>query len=381
MNTDERFMARALRLAARGLGETNPNPVVGCVVVREGRVVGEGHHARAGGPHAEVVALARAGARARGSTLYVTLEPCTHQGRTPPCVPLILSAGVRRVVAALPDPDPRVDGRGLSLLRRAGLRVRTGVLGVEALLLNERFVVSTRAVRPFVLLKAGITLDGRLATARGESRWITSPAQRRQARRLRRLHDAVLVGIGTVLADDPLLLPVPGVRRPFLRVVLDSHLRLPPQSRLARSARRFPLLVLCREADAGRRRRLQARGVAVLCQPGARSGVSLPWALAALWRRGIRSLMVEGGSEVLGAFLAARLVDAVALFRAPLLLGGRHSRPAFGGPDPKGLRQALRLSPQSPLLRGRRADPALPGPWPEPRLFELWYPRPERARD
>jgi diaminohydroxyphosphoribosylaminopyrimidine deaminase/5-amino-6-(5-phosphoribosylamino)uracil reductase len=380
MNADERFMARALRLAARGLGETNPNPVVGCVVVREGRVVGEGYHARAGGPHAEVVALARAGARARGSTLYVTLEPCAHQGRTPPCVPLILSAGVRRVVAALRDPDPRVDGRGLSLLRRAGLRVRTGVLGVEALLLNERFVVSARADRPFVLLKAGVTLDGRLATARGESRWITSPAQRRQARRLRRLHDAVLVGIGTVLADDPLLLPVPGVKRPFVRVVLDSHLRLPLKSRLVRSARRFPLLVLCREAERGRRRRLEGRGVTVLGQPGARSGVSLPWALAALWRRGIRSLMVEGGSEVLGAFLAARLLDAVALFRAPLLLGGRHGRPAFGGPDPARLGQALRLSPRSPLLRGRRADPALPGPWPEPRVFELWYPR-GRARN
>ncbi|HXB55736.1 MAG TPA: bifunctional diaminohydroxyphosphoribosylaminopyrimidine deaminase/5-amino-6-(5-phosphoribosylamino)uracil reductase RibD [Vicinamibacteria bacterium] len=380
-HTDERFMARALRLAARGLGETNPNPVVGCVVVREGRVVGEGHHARAGGPHAEVVALARAGARARGSTLYVTLEPCAHQGRTPPCVPQILSAGVRRVVAALPDPDPRVDGRGLSRLRRAGLQVTTGVLGVEALLLNERFVVSARAGRPFVLLKSGLTLDGRLATANGESKWITSPAQRRQARSLRRLHDAVLVGIGTVLADDPLLLPVPGVKRPFLRVVLDSHLRLPPAGRLVRSARRFPLLVLCREADPGRRRRLEARGVRVVSQPGARSRVSLPWALATLWTRGIRSLMVEGGSEVLGAFLAARSVDAVALFRAPLLLGGRHGRPAFGGPDPTRLRQALRLSPESPLRRGRTVDPSLPGPWPEPRLFELWYPRREGARD
>jgi diaminohydroxyphosphoribosylaminopyrimidine deaminase/5-amino-6-(5-phosphoribosylamino)uracil reductase len=381
MNTDETFMARALRLAARGLGETNPNPVVGCVIVRDGRVVGEGHHARAGGPHAEVVALRRAGAGARGSTLYVTLEPCTHQGRTPPCVPQILSAGVRRVVAALPDPDPRVDGRGLALLRRAGLRVTTGVLGVEALLLNERFVISTRAGRPFVLLKSGLTLDGRIATAGGESKWITSPAQRGQARRLRRLHDAVLVGIGTVLADDPVLLPVPGVKRPFFRVVLDSHLRLPPASRLARSARRFPLLVLSREADPRRRQRLEARGVTVLCQPGAPSRVSLPWALATLWTRGIRSLMVEGGSEVLGTFLAARLLDAVALFRAPLLLGGRHGRPAFGGPDPTRLRQALRLSPQSPLLRGRRADPSLPGPWPEHPLFELWYPRRARAKD
>jgi diaminohydroxyphosphoribosylaminopyrimidine deaminase/5-amino-6-(5-phosphoribosylamino)uracil reductase len=295
-------------------------------------------------------------------------------------VPQILSAGVRRVVAALPDPDPRVDGRGLSLLRRAGLLVTTGVLGVEALLLNERFVVSARAGRPFILLKCGLTLDGRIATARGGSKWITSPAQRRQARRLRRLHDAVLVGIGTVLADDPALLPEPGLKRPFFRVVLDSHLRLPPASRLVRSARRFPLLVLSREADVRRRQRLEARGVTVLCQPGGRSRVSLPWALATLWTRGIRSLMVEGGSEVLGAFLAARRLDAVALFRAPLLLGGRHGRPAFGGPDPTKLQQALGLSSHSPLLRGRRADPSLPGPWPEPRLFELWYPRREGVR-
>ncbi len=360
----------------RGLGETNPNPVVGCVVVKGGRVVGEGSHARAGGPHAEVVALRRAGAQARGSTLYVTLEPCTHQGRTPPCVPQILAAGVARVVAALPDPDPRVNGRGLAWLRGAGLKVTTGVLGPEALLLNEPFLVSTRKRRPFVLLKSGLTLDGRIATAQGRSKWITSPAQRRQAQRLRRLFDAVLVGIGTVLADDPLLLPVPGVKRPFSRVVLDSRLRLPAQSRLVRSARRFPLLVLCRGADPDRRQRLEALGVTVLSQEGGRPPVSLAWALPTLWRRGIRSLMVEGGSEVLGSFLAARKVDAVALFRAPLLLGGRKSKAAFGGPDPSRLAQALRLGPTSPLLRGGVPDPSLPGPWPKPRLFELWYPHP-----
>jgi diaminohydroxyphosphoribosylaminopyrimidine deaminase/5-amino-6-(5-phosphoribosylamino)uracil reductase len=369
-------MARALRLAARGLGETNPNPVVGCVVVRGNRVVGEGYHAQAGGPHAEVVALARAGAKARGSTLYVTLEPCAHQGRTPPCVGEILAAGVSRVVAAIRDPNPLVHGRGFSLLRRAGLEVTTGILGAEALLLNERFVVSARAGRPFVLLKSGLTLDGFIATAGGRSKWITSPAQRRQARGLRRLHDAVLVGIGTALADDPLLLPRPRVKRPFFRVVLDSHLRLPLRSRLVRSARRSPLLVLSRGADPRQRRRLEAQGVTVLSQPGAGDKISLPWALATLFSRGIQSVIVEGGSEVLGSFLAARRVDAVALFRAPLLLGGRRSRPAFGGPDPTRLGQALRLSPQSPLLRRGIPDPSLPGPWPTSRRFELWYPLP-----
>src|SRR6266496_4115901 len=229
---DVRWMRRALALAARGLGETNPNPVVGCVVVRGGRVVGEGFHARAGGPHAEVVALERAGARSRGATLYVTLEPCAHFGRTPPCAPL----------------------------------------------------------------------------ARGQSKWITSPAQRAQARWLRRLHDGVLVGIGTVLADDPLLLPSPRPRRPFASVVHESRLRLPPTSRLARSAGpQAPVLVLTTSRDPGRRRRLEREGVEVRVIPGGPGRVSPRRALESLWARGARSLMVEGGSEVLGSFLAARL--------------------------------------------------------------------------
>jgi len=359
-------MRRALALAARGLGETNPNPLVGAVVVRGGRVVGEGFHARAGGPHAEKQALERAGARARGATIYVTLEPCAHHGRTPPCAPLMRDAGIARVVAALRDPNPLVDGRGLRLLRRAGIEVATGVLGAEAARLNERFLTSMKAGRPFVLLKAALTLDGRIATASGESRWITGAGQRRQARWLRRLHDAVMVGIGTVLADDPLLLPVPRTRRPFLRVVLDSRLRLPPNSRLARSASpRTPVLVLGCPGASERRRQIEAAGVGV-DEVAAESGrVSLAHALAALWVRGVTSLMVEGGSTVLGSFLAERVVDQVALFRAPLLLGGRQGLPAFGGPDPTRLDDALRVRP---------AGDSPPFCWPEPPLFELWYP-------
>ncbi|MBI3932864.1 MAG: bifunctional diaminohydroxyphosphoribosylaminopyrimidine deaminase/5-amino-6-(5-phosphoribosylamino)uracil reductase RibD [Acidobacteria bacterium] len=340
---DERWMRRALELAARGAGETNPNPMVGCVVVRSGRVVGEGWHRRAGGPHAEVTALRRAGARARGATLYVTLEPCAHQGRTAPCAPLVAAAGVRRVVAAVRDPNPLVNGRGLGLVRRRGLEVSHGVLAAEAERLNVRFLTAARARRPFVLLKAAITLDGRIATARGESKWITSAAQRRAARSLRRLHDAVAVGIGTVLADDPLLLPRPAVARPFHRVVFDSRLRLPLRSRLVRTARRAPVLLLCHSASPARRRALEARGVTVVPCPGRDGRVSLSRALDALRERGIGSLMVEGGSELLGSFLGARLVDQVALFRAPLLLGGRGGRPAFGGPDPPRLGDALPL--------------------------------------
>jgi diaminohydroxyphosphoribosylaminopyrimidine deaminase/5-amino-6-(5-phosphoribosylamino)uracil reductase len=360
-------MRRALALAARGLGETTPNPAVGCVVARGRRVVGEGFHARAAGPHAEVVALGRAGARARGATVYVTLEPCAHHGRTPPCAPLLVEAGVSRVVAAIRDPNPLVGGRGLARLRRAGVAVETGLLSAEAARLNERFLTWARRGRPFVLLKAALTLDGRIATASGRSKWLTAPAARRQARWLRRLHDAVAVGVGTALADDPLLLPSPRTRRPFTRVVLDSRLRLPPDSRLARTASpRTPVLAVAVAPDERRRRALEANGVEVLVVPGEGGLVSLPAALGALHSRGLTSLMVEGGSDVLGAFLAARLLDQVALFRAPLLLGGRTSLPAFGGPDPERVADALRLETVP-------AEPAFPWPW-TPR-FELWRPR------
>jgi len=372
---DVHFMGRALELAAKGLGETNPNPVVGCVIARGRRVVGEGRHRRAGGPHAEVEALARAGSRARGATLYVNLEPCAHQGRTPACAPLVRDSGVVRVVAALRDPNPLVAGRGLALLRRAGVKVATGVLAPEAARLNERFLVAARSGRPFVLLKAAQTLDGRIATASGHSKWITSVAERRQARWLRRLHDAVLVGIETVLIDDPLLLPSPRTRRPFLRVVLDSHVRLPATGRLARSARpATPVLVVATRAVPSRRRELEDVGVEVVEAVAGGGGlgaassgerVSLEGALDVLRARGIMSVMVEGGSEVLGSFLAARLVDQVALFRAPLLLGGRGSRPAFGGPDPASIGDALRVRPMSD-------GPGFPWPW-SPR-FELWAP-------
>jgi diaminohydroxyphosphoribosylaminopyrimidine deaminase/5-amino-6-(5-phosphoribosylamino)uracil reductase len=346
MRDDARWMRRALLLAARGLGETNPNPVVGCVVVKRGRVVGEGFHERAGGPHAEVEALARAGQRARGATLYVTLEPCAHVGRTPPCAPLVARAGLARVVVAVRDPNPRVNGRGLRLLRRAGLAVTEGILRDEALGLNERFFVSCRKRRPFVLLKAGLTLDGRIATASGRSKWITSPSQRDTARRMRRLYDAVLVGIGTVLADDPLLLPSPRTRRPFVRSVLDTRLRIPHRSRLVRSAgARTPLWVFTRVRGGARRARLEAAGVTVITVTGGRGRLSPRAVLRALSARGIHSLMVEGGGEVLGSFLAARLVDQVALFRGALLLGGRDSRPAFGGRNPARVDQALRLRP------------------------------------
>jgi diaminohydroxyphosphoribosylaminopyrimidine deaminase/5-amino-6-(5-phosphoribosylamino)uracil reductase len=356
---DRRFMRRALVLAARAEGETNPNPMVGCLIVRAGRIVGEGYHRRAGGPHAEVFALESAGRRARGATMYVTLEPCSVEGRTPPCAPHVREVGIRRVVVATRDPNPRVNGRGLALLRRAGATVEVGLMQAEAEHLNRRFFVAMRRRRPFVLLKAAMTLDGRIATAGGESKWITTAEQRAHARRQRRAYDALLVGIGTVLADDPMLLPEPPVARPFLRVVLDSTLRLPVESRLVRSARRSPVVVFCRADDPRRRRLLEARGVRVFRVRSRDGAVSLRAALRALWALGVLSVMVEGGSEVLGRFLHERLVDEVALYRAPLLLGGRRGRAAFGGPDPRRLSQALRLV----RARDESSD-----------LCETWYP-------
>jgi diaminohydroxyphosphoribosylaminopyrimidine deaminase/5-amino-6-(5-phosphoribosylamino)uracil reductase len=364
-------MARALELARKGLGETNPNPMVGCVIVKDGVVVGESHHRRAGRAHAEVGALRQAGTKAAGATVYVTLEPCAHEGRTGPCAPLVAASGARRAVVAMADPNPAVNGRGLALLRAAGIDTSVGTGAAAARALNERFIVGAAGRRPFVLLKAALTLDGRIATAGRRSRWITSPRQRKAARALRRLHDAVAVGIGTVLADDPMLMPAPAVHRPFVRVVFDSALRLPPGSRLARSARRSPVWVLTRSDDGRRRARLERLGVVVIRIAGREAAVPVPPALRALRARGIWSVMVEGGSELLGSFLAARAVDQVALFRAPLILGGRDGLPAFGGPDPRSLAAALRMRPV--------ADPVLP-PGVTTDLVEIWRPRAARGR-
>lgn len=325
--TAEALMRLALAEAERGLGRTHPNPPVGAVVVKDGRVVGRGFHSRAGEPHAEVMALRRAGSRAKGADLYVTLEPCNHTGRTPPCTEAILAAGIRRVWVGSRDPNPR-SGRGLRRLRAAGVEVVPGVLRTSCDDLVRCFARHVTTGRPWVVLKGAITLDGRIATAGGDSRWVTGEAARRQAHVLRDELDAVLVGAGTVAADDPLLttrLEKPATKgrppRTPLRVVLDGSLSVVPEARLF-DVSAGPVLVFTAVDSGARVEALRARGVEVECLPAREGRIELARVLEALGKRGLTSLLVEGGSEVTADFLRGELADELQLFIAPKILGG-----------------------------------------------------------
>ena len=344
-------MTEALRLAAKGRGTASPNPMVGAVVVKQGRVIGQGFHLRPGLPHAEILALRRAGAHSQGATLYVTLEPCCHLNkRTPPCVPDVIRAGVSRVVIAMTDPNPSVKGRGIATLRRAGLSVTVGVGRRDAEELNRAYSYWTARKRPFVTLKAGMTLDGKIATVDGESKWITGPQSRADAHRLRGQIDAVLAGIGTVLADDPALTVRTGPRletlaqRQPLRVVVDSTLRIPLKAQiLARQQQAKTLVATTDSANASRKRELVKRGIEVLILPSRYGKVSLPALMRELGQRGITSLLVEGGGELHAAMLKAKLVQHVRLYVAPLLLGGGDAKGVIGGKSPSRLTSALKL--------------------------------------
>ena len=327
---DEQFMKRALRLAERGRGQVAPNPAVGAVVVRGGRVVGEGWHRQFGGPHAEVVALTAAGAKARGATLYVTLEPCAHFGRTPPCTDKILAAGIRRCVVAVKDPHPIVNGRGLRLLRAAGVRVEVGTLAPDARAALGGYWLSHTRGRPRVTLKLAASLDGRIApfggfAAHGAARWLTGPAARARAHRLRATSDAIVIGAGTARADDPRLTArgVRGARQP-LRVLCDTRLALPRTLRLLRAPLARGTVVACgRRAARGIERDLVARGVTVWRLPAGRGGVSLSALARRLAREGRHEVLVEGGARLATAWLQAGMVDRLALFTAPQVLGER----------------------------------------------------------
>ena len=321
---DVRLMRHALALADRGLGNVWPNPAVGCVLTGDGRLVGRGWTQPGGRPHVELEALARAGASARGASAHVTLEPCNHHGRTPPCAEALIEAGVARVVVATEDPDPRVRGGGIRRLRESGIEVEVGVLEAEARELNAGFIMARERGRPFVTLKLATTLDGRIASRTGASRWITGEAARAHAHLMRARHDAILIGSGTALADDPALTcRLPGLeRRSPVRVVVDGACRLPADSQLARTAGETSTWVLTRGGGGDARAALATRGVELIEVAGDGAGhVDLEAALRALGLRGITRAMVEGGRGLATALLRAKLVDRIEWFRAPSLIG------------------------------------------------------------
>lgn len=348
--SDIDWMALALAQARRGLGRTWPNPTVGCVLVRDDRLLAAGFTQPGGRPHAEAAALADATARGlsdavRGATAYVTLEPCAHHGRTPPCADALVAAGITRVVYAAPDPDPRVDGRGGAILRAAGIDTEEGLGRAEAEEINAGFLSRIRRGRPLVTLKLATSLDGRIALASGESRWITGPTARAQGHLLRATHDAILVGIGTVLADDPdLTCRLPGLAaRSPVRVVLDSRARLPLASRLVRTARDVPVwLIATPEAPQARRDELQGEGVRILDAAALPDGrPDLGSALRLLGGEGLTRVLTEGGATLSASLVGADLVDRLVIFRGGIVLGG-DSRAAI---DPLGL-PALAAAPR-----------------------------------
>jgi diaminohydroxyphosphoribosylaminopyrimidine deaminase/5-amino-6-(5-phosphoribosylamino)uracil reductase len=346
-------MRRALALARRGLGATSPNPMVGAVLVRAGKIIGEGFHARAGEPHAEINALrdaTRRGHSPRGATLYVTLEPCCTHGRTPPCTDAIRAAGIRRVVIGAIDPNPQHAGRGIGLLEHAGIAVTVGVLGEEATQLNESFNHWIVHRTPFVTVKAAMTLDGKIATAGGDSKWITGPVARAEGMKLRRAADAILVGVNTVLADDPALTlrPVQGSKfkvqsSRLRRIILDSRARTPLKAQVLTDESAALTTVVVTKAASSRRIAALRRRVNVLVAPAQRGRVSLRWLLRRLGRENVTSLLVEGGGEVNASFLEQGLAHRVAFFYAPKILGGRDALRAVAGEGARSLREALRL--------------------------------------
>ncbi len=360
MGEDETYMRLALQLARKGLGKTSPNPMVGAVVVRRGEIVGKGYHHRAGGPHAEILALSQAGEKARGATLYLNLEPCDHFGRTPPCTRAILESGIKRVVAGMKDPNPLVSGKGVARLRRAGVKIELGILHEECDALNVAFrkFITTRT--PFIVLKAAMSLDGKIATRSGDSRWISSERSRELVHLLRSQYDAVVVGIGTVLKDDPLLnvrLTGKKIKRHPLRVIVDSRLRLPFHSRIVRTAREFPTLVVTtRSARAGKMKRLEELGVEVaILRRGRESQVSLKLLAKELGRRGVLTALLEGGPTLNARALQEKIVDRFLIFVAPKIIGGEKAPGMIGGTGAHRLRDAWSLE----ILNVRRLGPDL----------------------
>jgi diaminohydroxyphosphoribosylaminopyrimidine deaminase/5-amino-6-(5-phosphoribosylamino)uracil reductase len=351
MTSDLEHMKRALRLARRGFGSVSPNPMVGAVLVKNDRVIGEGWHHRAGEPHAEIEALRnceKRGHSPKGATLYVTLEPCSSHGRTPPCTGAIIAAGIARVVAAATDPNPKHRGHGFELLKRAKIRVASGLLADEAGALNECFNHWIVHRTPFVTVKAAMTLDGKIATATGESKWITGEEARAQGMILRRGADAIVAGIETVLADDPSLTYRPaavnGPRHSPRRVILDSQARTPLDARVVADADAALTTIVATNSAPARRVAALERKVAVWRAPDRGGRIDLKWLLKRLGRESVTSVLVEGGGEVNGSFLLSRLAQRVAFFYAPKILGGHASRRGAGGMGARNWNEVLTLT-------------------------------------
>jgi diaminohydroxyphosphoribosylaminopyrimidine deaminase/5-amino-6-(5-phosphoribosylamino)uracil reductase len=353
--TDRRLMSRALALAAKGVGLVSPGPLVGCVIGSpEGEIVGEGFYAYEQLKHAETYALEQAGARAKGATAYVSLEPHAHHGRTPPCTDALIKAGITRVVAPIEDPNPKVSGKGFEHLHAAGVEVSVGLLAREAEKLNEKYLHFMRTGRPFVHLKLAASLDGKIATRTGDSRWITGPESRARAHELRHEYDVILIGTGTALTDDPLLTDRSGKkrRRQLVRVVLDETLNISPDSQLVKTANESPVLIFAGDsAPASKSETLELAGVGVIRD--AANGRDLAMILEELGQRSLQSVLVEGGGNVAGNFLDAALVNKVSFFIASMIIGGREAPTAVGGKGAETLADALDLQDLEISQRGR----------------------------
>ena len=357
---DEQLMARAISLAGNGLGRTSPNPLVGAVIVRDGRIVAEGWHRKAGTPHAEIHALNMAGELARGATVYVSLEPCAHYGRTGPCARALVEAGVSRVVVAMTDPNPKVAGKGIAILQEAGIEVTTGVLEQEARQLNEVFLKWMTTGLPFVALKTAMTLDGKIATAAGQSQWITNEASRYETHRLRDIYDGILVGINTALADNPSLttrLKEYQGRNP-VRIVVDSRARLPLTAKLVTDGAARTIVAVTEQAPAERVEALRSAGVEIIVA-GSSNHVDMQSLMEQLGAMKISSVLVEGGGSVNFSLLQAGLVDRVYAFIAPKLVGGRDALTPVEGEGFQELDRAVEL--ENIQLRQLGSDVLLTG--------------------
>ncbi len=343
---DEMYMERALALAAKGRGTTTPNPMVGAVIVKDGRIIGEGYHIRAGEGHAEVNAFKNATEDVTGATMYVTLEPCSHYGKTPPCADKIVEKKIGRVVVGALDPNPLVAGRGIEKIRNAGIPVITGILAEKSVALNEVFMKYIVTKRPFVVLKAAMSLDGKIATAEGESQWISCEASREEVHRLRHELTGIMAGIGTVQADDPMLnCRIPGGKQP-IRIIVDSHLQIPENSKLVSSAKEYPLIVATVEnSDAVKKERLEACGAQIVEMPADSDGhVDLNILMERLGEMKIDSILLEGGGRLAEGALQAGIVDKVQFYIAPMLIGGENAKTPVEGRGISALSKAWHIS-------------------------------------